>query len=77
LVRLFRLREFAGEDVGAATLALLDERGGWPLCALAQDFQSDENTRAANFYCFWNEVPILLLIIVATARAKPFSAGRV
>jgi protoporphyrinogen IX oxidase len=40
-------------------------------------FESDENTRAANFYCFWNEVPILLLIIVATARAKPFSAGRV
>ena len=40
-------------------------------------FESDENTRAANFYCFWNEVPILLLIIMATARAKPFSAGRV
>jgi uncharacterized membrane protein len=29
-------------------------------------FESDENTRAANFYCFWNEVPILLLIIMAT-----------
>jgi uncharacterized membrane protein len=40
-------------------------------------FESDENTRAANVYCFWNEVPILLLIIVANARAKPFSVGRV
>ena len=38
-------------------------------------FESDENTRAANFY--WKELPTLLLIIVATARAKPFSAGRV
>jgi uncharacterized membrane protein len=33
----------------------------------------DGNTRTANFYPFWNEVPtILLLIIVAMAVAKPF-----
>jgi protoporphyrinogen IX oxidase len=36
-------------------------------------FERDGNTRTANFYRFWNEVPtILLLIIVAMAVAKPF-----
>jgi hypothetical protein len=40
VVRLFRLREFAGEDDGGAVLALLDERGAWPLYALAQDFRA-------------------------------------
>ena len=36
-------------------------------------FERDGNTRTANFYRFWNEVPtILLLIIVAMAMAKPF-----
>jgi protoporphyrinogen IX oxidase len=36
-------------------------------------FEHDGNTRTANFYRFWNEVPtILLLIIVAMAVAKPF-----
>jgi protoporphyrinogen IX oxidase len=41
-------------------------------------FERDGNTCTANFYRFWNEVPtILLLIIVAMAVAKPFSAGRV
>jgi protoporphyrinogen IX oxidase len=36
-------------------------------------FERDGNTRTANFYRFWNEVPaILLLIIVAMAVAKPY-----
>ena len=36
-------------------------------------FERDGNTRTANFYRFWNEVPtILLLIIVAMAVAEPF-----
>ncbi len=36
-------------------------------------FERGGNTRTANFYRFWNEVPtILLLIIVAMAVAKPF-----
>lgn len=38
-----------------------------------KQFARDENTRSANFYRVWNEVPTaMLVIIVLLAVAKPF-----
>lgn len=36
-------------------------------------FERDENTRSANFYRAWNEVPtVILIIVVILAVVKPF-----
>ena len=64
-LRLFRLREFAGEDGGIAVLPFL-------MSAVHSLYARDE------FLRFGTEVAtILVLIIVAMAMAKPFLTGRV
>jgi uncharacterized membrane protein len=35
-------------------------------------FECDGNTRTANFYRFWDEVPTILLLIIVRWLAKPF-----
>jgi hypothetical protein len=72
VVRLF-LREFAGEDDGEPCSPFLMSAVHGLYARWRKIFERDGNTRTANFYRFWNEVPtILLLIIVAMAVAQPF-----
>ena len=70
-LRLFRLREFAGEDDGGAVLAFLMSAVHGLDAPWRTIFERDGNTRTASCYRFWNAVPAILLIIVAMAVAEP------